>query len=37
MKIVDGKQYIQQVKELILEYTQRLGRDLTFQNLNEEL
>lgn len=37
MKIVDGKQYIQQVKELILEYTQRLGRNLTFQNLNEEL
>ena len=37
MRIIDGKPYIQQIKELILEYTQRLGRDLTFQNLNEEL
>lgn len=37
MKIVDGKQYMDQVKELILEYTNRLGRDLTFQNIDEEL
>lgn len=37
VKIVDGKQYMDQVKNLILEYTNRLGRDLTFQNLDEEL
>lgn len=37
MEITDGKPYISQVKELILEYTHRLGRDLAFQNLEEEL
>lgn len=37
MKIVDGKPYIQQVKELIIEYTKRLGRNLSFQNLDDEL
>ncbi len=37
MEITDGKPYIHQVKELILEYAQRLGRDLAFQNLEEEL
>ena len=37
MIIVDGKPYIGQVKDLIIEYTKRLGRDLTFQNLEEEL
>lgn len=37
MKIVDGKPYIQQIKELIIEYTKRLGRDLSFQNLDDEL
>ena len=37
MKITDGKPYIDQVRELISEYTQRLGRDLTFQNIEEEL
>ena len=37
MKIVDGKPYIDQIKGLIEEYTRRLGRDLTFQNLEEEL
>ena len=36
-KIVDGKPYIDQIKGLIEEYTKRLGRDLTFQNLEEEL
>ena len=35
--IVDGKPYLDQVKELILEYTQWLGRDLSFQNLDKEL
>ena len=35
--IVDGKDYIDQVKPLIIEYTKRLGRDLSFQNIDEEL
>ncbi len=37
MKIVDGKDFIPQVKKLIVEYTERLGRDLAFQHINEEL
>lgn len=37
IKIVDGKPYLDQVKELIQEYTQWLGRDLFFQNLDKEL
>lgn len=37
MKIVDGKPYIQQVKELIIEYAKWLGCDLIFQNLDDEL
>ena len=37
MEIVDGKPYIDQIKNLILEYTEKLGRDLTFQNIEEEL
>ena len=37
MKIVDGKPYINQVKNLIIEYTKKLGRDLTFQNIDDEL
>ncbi len=37
MKIIDGKEYISQVKEMILEYTQQLNRDLSFQNIEEEL
>jgi ribosomal protein S18 acetylase RimI-like enzyme len=37
MQIVDGKTYIPQIKELILEYTARLGRDLTFQDIDGEL
>lgn len=37
MKIVDGKPYIQQIKELIIEYAKRLGRNLSFQNLDDEL
>ena len=37
MQIVDGKNYIPQVKNLIIEYTQRLNRDLSFQNIDEEL
>lgn len=37
MEIRDGKSYMEQVKQLILEYTDSLGRDLAFQNLEEEL
>ena len=37
MKIVDGKPYIQQINELIIEYAKWLGRNLSFQNLDDEL
>lgn len=37
MKIDDGKPYIQQIKELIIEYAKWLGRNLSFQNLDDEL
>lgn len=37
MKIVDGKPYIQQIKELIIEYAKWLGCDLIFQNLDDEM
>lgn len=37
MQIVDGKDYIPQAKKLIIEYTRRLNRDLSFQNIDEEL
>lgn len=37
MKIIDGKEYIPQVRELIVEYTSQLNRDLSFQHLDEEL
>ena len=37
INIVDGKSYLDQVKELITEYTAWLGRDLSFQDLDKEL
>ena len=37
MEICNGVDYLDQVKELIIEYTKRLGRDLFFQNIDEEL
>ncbi len=37
MIITDGKDYINEVRNLITEYTQMLGRDLAFQNITDEL
>lgn len=37
MRIVDGTPYIEQVKRLMVQYTNALGRDLAFQHLEEEL
>ena len=37
MQIVDGLDYIEEVKELIIEYINFLNRDLSFQNINSEL
>lgn len=37
MNVVDGKDYLPEVKELIKEYLNRLGRDLSFQNIDDEL
>jgi ribosomal protein S18 acetylase RimI-like enzyme len=37
MEIIDGTAYMPEVRALILEYTQRLGRDLSFQDLDDEL
>ena len=37
MEIVDVKPYIEQVKNLLIEYTKKLGRDLSFQNIDDEL
>ncbi len=37
MKIVSGDNYIREIKKLIETYTASIGRNLDFQNLNEEL
>ncbi|MBR6147476.1 MAG: GNAT family N-acetyltransferase [Lachnospiraceae bacterium] len=37
MQIVDGKDHLLEVKDLIIEYSKRLGRDLSFQNIDDEL
>lgn len=37
IEIVDGTNYLDEVKFLIEEYTKFLGRDLTFQNIDAEL
>ena len=37
MQIVDGTAYPYEVKKLIKEYYNRLGRDLSFQNIEAEL
>ena len=37
MELVDGAPHLEEVKELISEYTEWLGRDLAFQGLEDEL
>ena len=37
VKIVDGKNHLAEVKKMIIEYAENLGRDLSFQNIEEEL
>lgn len=37
MIITDGIPYIGQIKALIAEYAERLGRDLSFQDIDDEL
>lgn len=37
MTIADGKNYLPEVRELIKEYSNRLDRDLSFQNIDDEL
>ena len=37
VKIMDGTKHLAEVKKLILEYTKFLGRDLSFQDIDDEL
>lgn len=37
MHIIDGKEHIPQVRELITEYVRTLNRDLSFQAIEDEL
>lgn len=37
MKIIDGKDYVSEVKQMILDYANELDRDLSFQELDSEL
>ena len=37
MKIIDGTNYLEEVKELIIVYTKFLNRNLDFQGLEDEL
>ena len=37
LKIIDGREHLDEVKKIILEYTKFLGRDLSFQNFDEEI
>ena len=36
-QIVNGINHIEEIKELIIQYTLYLNRDLSFQNIEEEL
>ena len=37
IKILDGTKYFAEVKQLIIEYTKFLNRDLSFQSIDDEL
>ena len=37
VKIIDGTEHLAEIKKLILEYTKCLGRDLSFQDIDDEL
>ena len=37
IELKDGADYLPQIRELIIEYTNSLGRDLSFQDLSGEL
>ena len=37
IKIIDGAAHIDEVKRLVIEYTNFLGRDLSFQHFDDEL
>ena len=37
IKIIDGANHLEEVKRLVIEYTKFLGRDLSFQHLDDEL
>ena len=37
IKIVDGTNHLDEVKRLVIEYAKFLGRDLSFQHLDDEL
>ena len=37
MKIIAGTNHLDEVKRLVIEYTNFLGRDLSFQSLDDEL
>ena len=37
LKIIDGTNHLDEVKRLVIEYTKFLGRDLSFQKLDDEL
>ena len=37
IKIIDGVNHLDEVKQLVIEYANFLGRDLSFQHLDDEL
>lgn len=37
IKIIDGAAHLDEVKQLVVEYTKFLGRDLSFQHIDDEL
>ena len=37
IEIIDGDNYLEEIKALIKEYTTSLGRDLSFQSLDDEI